>query len=108
MVLSVANVQEHLGHVTVLINYVGHGIKLVANFDVMRAPPTALEERHVLVELVVLVGVEPRKTAKVGRSGSAACLRQSVRQGISPIGTSFNSRDIGVKGCPNGGNPLPD
>src|SRR5882724_10429159 len=96
MVMPAANDQECLGHVAVLIDHVGQMVELVANLEVVRAPPTALEERHVLVELVVLVSVEQRKTAKVGRSGSAACLRQSVRQGISPIGTSFNSRDIGV------------
>ena len=61
-------------------------VKLVTNLEVVRAPPTALEERYVLVELVVLVGVELCKTAKVGRRGSAASQRQTSRQGIAPRG----------------------
>src|SRR5882724_1565146 len=96
MVLPAANVQECLGHIAVLINHVGQMVELVANLEVVRAPPTALEERHVLVELVMLVGVEQGKTEKVGRRGSAARLRQSARQGIAPIGTSGNARNIGV------------
>src|SRR6266852_2225546 len=85
MALPLAKVQECLGHVAVLINHVAQMVELVAKLDVVRAPPTALEERHVLVELVVLVGVKQGKTAKVGRSGSAGSLRQSGRQGIARI-----------------------
>src|SRR5712691_5415071 len=86
MALPLAKVQECLGHVAVLINHVGQMVELVANLEVVRAPPTALEERHVLVELVVLVGVELGKTEKVGRSGSAASQRQIGWQGIAPRG----------------------
>src|SRR2546425_2770065 len=96
MVLPAANVQECLGHVAVLIDHVGQMVELVANLEVVRAPPTALEERHVLVELVVLVGVEQGKTEKVGSRGSAASLRQSVRQWIAALGAPFNTCNIGV------------
>src|SRR5882724_5630811 len=86
MVMPAANDQECLGHVAVLINHVGQMVELVANLEVVRAPPTALEERQVLVELVVLVGVEQGKTAKVGSSGSAARQLQVGRQGIAARG----------------------
>src|SRR5229473_60487 len=105
MAVPAAKVQECLGHVAVLIDHVGQMVELVAHLEVVRAPPTALEERHVLVELEVLVGVEQGKTLKVGRSGSAAKLRQSGRQGIARAG-SGRDRGVGRGGgaaCGRGG-----
>src|SRR5205807_3961530 len=86
MALPTAKVQECLGHVAVLIDHVGQVVELVANLEVVRAPPTALEERHVLVELIVLVGVEQGKTAKVRRSGGTPSQLQAGWQGIAPRG----------------------
>ena len=94
MALPAARVNECLGHVAVLIDHVGQMVELVAKLYVVRAPPTALEERHVLVELIVLIGVKQGKTAKVGCGGSARGLRQSGRQGIARIIYSLRASGI--------------
>ena len=36
-------------------------VELVPDFDIMSAQPAAFEERHILVNLIVLVGVEARQ-----------------------------------------------
>ena len=66
-----------------LINHVGQFVELVAGLDVVGSPPAALEERHVLVELVVLAGIDlcvgliERSSSCTGRQ------RQSGRQRIA-------------------------
>src|SRR5208283_1556089 len=50
------------------------------------APPAALEERHILVELVVLVGVVLCKRTSVGRGGRVLRQLQTERQGIAYTG----------------------
>src|SRR5438105_13374190 len=66
-----SNVHKHEWQVAVLINHVPEPVVLVAHLDVVCAPPAALEECKVLVELVVLTGVHFREIAIEGSSGSA-------------------------------------
>src|SRR5258708_37552538 len=96
MVVIAANDEKRLGHVAVLIDYVAQAVELVANLDVVRTPPATLEEGHVLVELVMLVGVEPGKAAKVRRSGISARLLQGGGQRIAAFGTSRSSSSARV------------
>src|SRR5580658_6006583 len=67
-------------------------VQLVADFDVVGAPPAALEERDVLVELVVLAGIELRITLIVGSGGRAASHLQAGREGSAPSRTGAIDR----------------
>ena len=58
MAVARANIHKYEGHVAVLINHVGQMVELVAGLDVVGSRPAALEECHVLVELVVLAGID--------------------------------------------------
>src|SRR5579863_6355142 len=75
-----ANVHECEGQVAVLINYVRQMVELITSLDVVCAPPAALEERHVLVELIVLTGIDLCETLIEGGSGRTRRQRQTCWQ----------------------------
>src|ERR1700760_4107378 len=60
-------------------------IELITELEVVRAPPAAFEERQVLIQLVMLVGIEQRVTLEVRRGGKAAALRKAGGQGIAVV-----------------------
>src|SRR5438552_2434579 len=60
--------------VAVLINHVGQSVVLVANLEVVRSPPAALEECEALVELVVLRSID------LGEIGIEGSRRSTSRQ----------------------------
>ncbi len=68
-----------------LINHVGQVVELIARLDVVSTPPAALEERHVLVELVVLTGIDLSETLIVGSRGRASRQPQIGRQWIAQV-----------------------
>src|SRR6266851_3195833 len=79
----VALVQTKQGHVAVLVNHIAQTIKLIADLDVVGSAPSTLEERHILIELIVLAGIIPSVCAIIGLGESTGRLRQTGRQGIT-------------------------
>src|ERR1700689_1386487 len=85
MTLRASRIQENLRHVAILRDRVGQAIELVAPLDVMGTGPAALEERHILVELVVLAGIASGERGNVGSSGCTTGCLQGGRQGITCV-----------------------
>src|SRR5580704_9094401 len=79
-------IQRGIGHVAILGDYVRHPVVLVTELEVVGSAPAALEERHVLIELVVLVGVKQGEVAIIrGNGGSTGTRLQSSRQWVSIV-----------------------
>src|SRR5260370_38021446 len=61
----------HLRYIPVLINHVPQTVELITDLEVVGTPPSALEEGHVLVKLIVLTGIELSE-ARLVRSSRCA------------------------------------
>src|SRR5437016_6292510 len=66
--------------VAVLINHVGQSVVLVANLEVVRSPPAALEECEALVELIVLRSIDLGEIGIEGSRRSTSWQLQTRRQ----------------------------
>src|ERR1700686_5821444 len=60
-------------------------IELVTYLEVMCASPPTLEERHILVELIVLIGVEQSVGVIVWRCACSSGLRQIRRERVTRV-----------------------
>src|SRR5579862_8205760 len=74
--------QKRLRHIAVLIDDIHKMIQLIAELEIVRAPPAALEKREVLVELVMLIRVKERVGAVVRRRRSLRRLLEICRQSV--------------------------
>ena len=94
--LPVADKHIYKGQVAVLIDYVGQPVELIASLDVVGTCPTAFEEGNVLVELIVLAGIDLSKTLIEGSSGRAARHLQSAGgwNRRAPVRTSCTRGDV--------------
>src|SRR5262249_51687273 len=81
----IAYIQECLGHVAVLVDHINQMVELIPKFEVVGPSPATLEERKILVELIMLVGIEWSKCAGVRRRGRATLLRQIIGKRISCV-----------------------
>src|ERR1700692_4847385 len=80
-----AGIHEYLRYIPVLINNVPQAVELVASFDVVSSPPATLEEGDVLVELIVLAGIELSESRLV-RSRRLPTARPCKVQGVRIAG----------------------
>src|SRR5262249_27941072 len=90
--VTAADGKKRQRHVAVLVDHVHQMIQLVAQLDAVCSPPAALEKSDVLVELVMLVGIERRESGRIGRGGGASGLLQTRRQRL--VGVVYGSNTV--------------
>src|ERR1700723_3880728 len=95
MFLAGARENVYKWYVAVLINHVGQMVQLVAELEVVGAPPAALKECDVFVELIVFAGIKQGEALVVRGGTRSARLRKRGRQHAAVV-----SRDPHAGGAP--------